>query len=120
MTHVPVIDLTPWFDRTDRAGVAQECLGIVERAACGVIQLYGPLAARHPSAFGHLLRGLQLVSGGQRELGVAGQPLGIMILEEIRNPESAYFGRHEGPGPESDESDHPHALERAGSGGHVR
>jgi uncharacterized protein YyaL (SSP411 family) len=44
-----------------------------ERAADGVVQLYGPLAARHPVAFGHLLQAIDFQLAPAREIAIVAQ-----------------------------------------------
>ncbi len=41
-----------------------------ERGAGGVVELYGPLAARHPSAFGHLLQAIDFQLAPAREVAI--------------------------------------------------
>ena len=41
-----------------------------ERDAGGVVELYGPLAARHPSAFGHLLQAIDFQLAPAREVAI--------------------------------------------------
>jgi uncharacterized protein YyaL (SSP411 family) len=43
-----------------------------EEAAIGVMRLHGPLAARHPSAFGHLLQAIAFYLAPAREVAVVG------------------------------------------------
>jgi uncharacterized protein YyaL (SSP411 family) len=43
-----------------------------ERAAIGVLRLHWPIAARHPSAFGHLLQALDFHLAAVREVAVVG------------------------------------------------
>jgi uncharacterized protein YyaL (SSP411 family) len=43
-----------------------------EQAAVGVLRLHGPLAARHPSAFGHLLQALDFSLAPVREIAIIG------------------------------------------------
>jgi hypothetical protein len=43
-----------------------------EDAAVGVLRLAGPLAARHPTAFGHLLRAIDLYLAPAQEIAIVG------------------------------------------------
>ena len=43
-----------------------------EQAALGVLRLHGPLAARHPGAFGHLLQALDFSLAPVREIAIIG------------------------------------------------
>ena len=44
-----------------------------ERAAIGVLRLHWPIAARHPTAFGHLLQALDFYLARVREVAIAGR-----------------------------------------------
>jgi len=46
--------------------------GRYERAADGVLRLNGPVAARHPSAFGHLLQAISFAHARVREVAIVG------------------------------------------------
>jgi len=76
-----------------------------ERAAAGVLELHGPIAARHPSAFGQLLQALDFQLAPAREVAIvapggevdgagAGGPLSRAVRERFR-PHEVLAG---GPG----------------------
>jgi uncharacterized protein len=62
--------------------------GSYERHALGVLRLLAPLAARHPTAFGHLLQAIDFYVSPVREVAIVGpQP---QVAELVRTLRSAY------------------------------
>ena len=55
--------------------------GGYERQALGVLRLMAPLAARHPNAFGHLLRAMDFYLAPVKEVAIAGEGAGADALE---------------------------------------
>ena len=56
-----------------------------ERQAAGVLALHGPVAARHPGAFGHLLQALDLYMAPSREVALVGDgPLTEVVRSRYR------------------------------------
>ena len=54
-----------------------------EQAAVGQLRLLHELAARHPTAFGHLLRALDRYLRGPREVALVGEPAGVQALAAV-------------------------------------
>jgi len=54
-----------------------------EQAAVGQLRLLHELAARHPTAFGHLLRALDRHLRGPREVALVGEPAGVQALAAV-------------------------------------
>ncbi len=50
-----------------------------ERQAAGVLALHGPMAARHPGAFGQLLQALDLYMAPSREVALAGPERDLLV-----------------------------------------
>jgi uncharacterized protein YyaL (SSP411 family) len=72
--------------------------GSYERHALGVLRLLAPVAARHPTAFGHLLQAIDFYLAPVREIAIVG-PAG-QAAELVRAVRSAY---------------HPHVVVAAGA-----
>jgi uncharacterized protein YyaL (SSP411 family) len=77
-----------------------------ERAAVGVLRLHGPLAARHPNAFGHLLQAIDFWRAPDREVAIVGSvqegggpagPLACAVRERFR-PHEVLAGGPAGEG----------------------
>jgi uncharacterized protein len=62
--------------------------GKYERHALGVLRLLSPLASRHPTAFGHLLRAIDFYLAPVREVAIVGS--GAQATELVRTVRSAY------------------------------
>ncbi len=74
--------------------------GSYERHALGVLRLLSPLAARHPTAFGHLLQAIDFYLAPVREIAIVGPA--AQAAELVRAVRSAY---------------HPHVVVAVGAGG---
>jgi uncharacterized protein len=61
--------------------------GSYERHALGVLRLLSPLAARHPTAFGHLLRAIDFYLAPVREVAIVG---GTGATDLVRTVRAAY------------------------------
>jgi uncharacterized protein len=59
-----------------------------ERHAVGVLRLLSPLAGRHPTAFGHLLRAIDFYLASVREVAIVGS--GPAATELVRTVRAAY------------------------------
>jgi uncharacterized protein len=70
-----------------------------EEAAVGQLALLHEVAVRHPTAFGHLLQGIDLHLAPRREVALAGDPDGVAalaaVVREARRPHLVLAG---GPG----------------------
>jgi uncharacterized protein YyaL (SSP411 family) len=62
--------------------------GKYERHALGVLRLLSPLAARHPTAFGHLLQAIDFYLAPIREVAIVGS--GSEATELVRTVRAAY------------------------------
>jgi uncharacterized protein YyaL (SSP411 family) len=68
-----------------------------ERQAAGVLALHGPLAARHPGAFGQLLQALDLYMAPSREVVVVGDGPLTQALRSRFRPHQVLAGGDGGP-----------------------
>jgi uncharacterized protein YyaL (SSP411 family) len=60
--------------------------GSYERHALGVLRLLSPLAARHPTAFGHLLQAIDFYLASVREVAIVGpQPQAAELVRTLRS-----------------------------------